>query len=115
MSVGGAGWMGVGGSGWQGQNSGPLGNSPRDQLAGALRIKFGLEREEPTSVQVEGIILDIGQVRRKRTPTHTDWKDAVERNCGTAGTQVYYAVDNSDLNGLLDIILGPHSKPTSKP
>jgi len=77
-----------------------------NDLAHALRLKFGLAPGEPNAHQLASIKARITGVRQSgRTPTTDDWRAAVASTCPTFGTFGYKGLDNSDLNTLLALAL----------
>lgn len=74
------------------------------ELAHKLKIKFGTAPNEPTSFQLEKIILDIqALVSRGITPSEADWSKIVSKHCPGAGTYKYAGVDTSDLITLMQL------------
>ena len=77
-----------------------------DQLAHALKLRFGLSQSEPTFHQLAAIKAAIVQAQRVRGyATDQDWRAAVASSCPTMGQWAYKGLDNSDLNTLLAMAL----------
>ena len=77
-----------------------------EALKRALLMKMGLPPGHPTDAELEQIIQFILAIKSRRDPTDTDWRTACERYVPGAGTYVYAAADNSDLNELLRRLRG---------
>jgi hypothetical protein len=73
-----------------------------DQLAHALKLKFGTAPSDPNAQQLASIKTYILKIKTSgRTPTDDDWRSAVHLVCPDAGRYKYAGLDNSDLNTLL--------------
>ena len=77
--------------------------NPQDQnLAHALKIRFGTFHGEPNEPQLILIIDEISAIIKSgKQPTNADWHDAVHKYCPSAGKVKYAGADNADLNTLL--------------
>lgn len=76
------------------------------QLAHALRMRFGLPPTQPTESQLASIKAAIKRIKDLgRTATHTDWEEVVKSYCPGFGEWAYRGADNSDLNTLLALAL----------
>lgn len=76
------------------------------ELAYALRMRFGLPPAQPTESQLASIKAAIRRINDLgRTATHTDWAEAVKNYCPGYGEWAYRGADNSDLNTLLALAL----------
>lgn len=81
----------------------PGSSADRARLATALRLRFGLPPSAPTDEQLDQVINDLaGRITR----TDSVWATAVERYVPGFGSYSYASKDNSDLNEILDTILG---------
>ena len=79
-----------------------------ERLSHALKMKFGLAPNEPTTAQLHFITSEIFRIKQSTGfVTDSDWKSAVQKNCPSFGTHKYAGMDNSDLNTLL--ALATHS------
>lgn len=87
-----------------GVTSGATPPNPLFQLGDALRTRYGTAPEEPDLEQISRVIVDIEGIRRQRPPVEADWKGSVAKHCPSAGTHAYPALDNSDLDALLEEI-----------
>lgn len=77
-------------------------NSHESRLAHAIKIQFGTGPGEPTRLQLQLIVSELGRkVTWSSEPTQEDWRIAVYTWCPTAGTCKYGGIDNSHLNVLL--------------
>ncbi len=73
-----------------------------ENLAHALKIKFGLASHEPNKAQLLAIKAAVGRIQQSgRNATDADWRAAVVVACSTFGQWFYKGLDNSDLNVLL--------------
>lgn len=80
--------------------------SADQDLAHALKLKYGLPPMGPTSEQLEQIKQYVYAIHSSgRTPTESDWRFAVYRYCPGAGSWKYAGLDNSDLNTLLTVAM----------
>lgn len=79
--------------------------SQHDQeLAQAIKIKFGTAPDNPTTYQLEKIKQDIkALVAQEITPSERDWVEIVKKHCPEAGNYFYKGLDNSDLTTLLQL------------
>ena len=76
--------------------------SNNDQIAHALKLKFGTAPSEPNTQQLASIKAYIAGIKNSgRNPTEADWRSAVHLACPDAGRYKYAGLDNSDLNTLL--------------
>ncbi|GGJ51620.1 hypothetical protein [Pseudomonas avellanae] len=76
------------------------------QLAHALRMRFGLPPAQPTDTQLANIKAAIKRIKDLgRTVTQNDWAEAVNNYCPGVGERIYRGADNSDLNTLLALAL----------
>ena len=76
--------------------------SSNENLAHALRMKFGTSYYEPTDAQLAAIIQEITKLKNGGVvPTRSNWLWAVQAHCPSAGRHHYAGEDNSDLNTLL--------------
>jgi hypothetical protein len=80
--------------------------SADQELAHALKMKFGTAPAEPSDTQLPAIKSEIQRIQASgKTPTVTDWSAAVSLYCPSAGTCSYFGIDNSDLNTLLALAI----------
>lgn len=70
-----------------------------ENLAHALKLKFGLEPQEPNTAQLTEIVREIRALGRPATDN--EWRATVVRHCRTVGKYKYAGEDNSNLNALL--------------
>ncbi|MNJ29877.1 hypothetical protein D3C77_244590 [compost metagenome] len=76
------------------------------ELAHALRIRFGLPPAQPTGAQLANIKAAIKRIKDfGRTATQSDWAEVVKNYCPGYGEWAYRGADNSDLNTLLALAL----------
>lgn len=76
------------------------------ELAHALRMRFGLPPAQPTDAQLANIKAAIKRIKDlERTVTQNDWAEAVKKYCPGVGEWIYRGADNSDLNTLLALAL----------
>lgn len=74
------------------------------ELAYAIKIKFGTAPNNPTTYQLENIKQDIKDlVAQGITPTESDWFDIVKKHCPETGNYFYKGMDTSDLITLLQL------------
>jgi len=74
------------------------------QLADAIRKKFGTSSSEPNMYQLEQIINEIERIRLyNKYPSDTEWAGIVKKHCPSTSTWVTKGLDNSDLNALLQM------------
>ncbi len=78
----------------------------REQLKHALMMKMGLPPGHPTDAEFQLVIQQISRIRTQRGSTSDDWRKACERYVPGAGSHIYAAEDTSDLDMLLDRLLG---------
>lgn len=79
--------------------------SQHDQeLAHAIKIKFGTAPNNPTTYQLEKIKQDLkALVAQGITPSESDWLEIVKKHCSETGNYFYKGLDNSDLTTLLQL------------
>jgi hypothetical protein len=79
--------------------------SQHDQeLAQAIKIKFGTTPDNPTTYQLEKIKQDLkALVAQGITPSERDWGEIVKKHCPETGKYFYKGLDNSDLTTLLQL------------
>lgn len=77
-----------------------------EALKRALRMRMGLPPGHPTDAELAQIIQFILAIQSTGDSTDADWRAACEKYVPGAGTHVYAAADNSDLNELLRRIRG---------
>lgn len=73
-------------------------------LAHALKLKYGLAPHEPSAFQLQGILSDFSLlVKRGGIVAEEDVLHIVRRHCPTAGHYMYKGLDNSDILALLKL------------
>ena len=79
-------------------------NQHDQELAQAIKIKFGTAPDNPTTYQLEKIKQDLKVlVAQGITPSERDWVKIVKKHCPEAGKYFYKGLDNSDLTTLLQL------------
>ena len=74
------------------------------ELALAIKLKFGTAVNSPSECQLHGIKQDVRLLVDKGIiPSNSDWFEIVKKHCPETGNNFYKGLDNSDLIILLQL------------
>jgi hypothetical protein len=74
------------------------------ELALAIKLKFGTAVNSPSECQLHGIKQDVRLLVDKGIiPSNSDWFEIVKKHCPETGKYFYKGLDNSDLIILLQL------------
>lgn len=74
------------------------------ELALAIKIKFGTAPNNPSTCQLEKIKQDLkALIEQGITPSESNWFEIIKKYCPDTGIYFYKGLDNSDLTTLLHL------------